>query len=137
MVDKEAPEKPGADSRSLDKDALRSGTYEVIRKRLLENSDELKERLEQLNRARKEAFGSIETEVLTTAHITTEHNCVPRDIVAIGDRILFGYNVSFGLSSERSPRDVFALFSHSEHEFQAESLGLLEQGNFFEDFSEL
>ena len=51
---------------------LEGGTYEIIRDRLLKQSDELRSRLDKLNDARKKVFGSIETELIATERITTE-----------------------------------------------------------------
>ena len=65
---------------------LESGTYEIIRNRLAGHGKELQDRLHKLNEARKEVFGSIETALISTERITTEHNCVPRDMAAIGTR---------------------------------------------------
>ena len=63
---------------------LEHGTYEVIRNRLSAGGKELRARLEQLNAARKEVFGAIETRLLGTERVTTDNNCVPRDVTAVG-----------------------------------------------------
>ena len=76
---------------------LESSTYEIIRSRLVNCGKELRSRLDQLNEARKNVFGSIDTVLLSTERITTEHNCVARDLLAVGNRILLGYNIHFGL----------------------------------------
>ena len=93
---------------------LESSTYEIIRNRLLASGKELRSRLDQLNEARKQVFGSIDTVLLSTERITTEHNCTPRDMVAIGNQLLFGYNVHFGLKSEMQPSDVFAQYTFKD-----------------------
>ena len=87
---------------------LERGTYEIIRNRLNTHADELRGRLEHLNEARRQVFGSIETKLLATQRITTSNNCVPRDIVAVGDSLIFGYNVHIGLKSETRLEDVCA-----------------------------
>ena len=79
--------------------ALESSTYEIIQNRLQSRGKELQSRLSQLNERRKEVFGSIETRLLGSDRITTEHNCVPRDMLAVGNRFLFGYNVVMGLKT--------------------------------------
>ncbi len=89
---------------------LEGGTYEIIRNRLRGYGEELRARLSRLNAARKDVFGSIDVKLLATERITTEHNCVPRDMAAVGDRFLFGYNVHFGLKTERHIADVFAAY---------------------------
>src|SRR5690554_7129309 len=49
---------------------------------------------------RQEAFGSSRMEVTGRVRIRTENNCLARDIVQVGDALLFGYNV-FLRSEER------------------------------------
>ena len=74
-------------------DGLAGSTYEIIRNRLENSGADLRSRLDQLNESRKDIFGSIDTALLSTERIATEHNCIARDMVSIGDRFLFGYNV--------------------------------------------
>ena len=80
---------------------LDTGTYEVLRDRLAAQAAELARRAEALNARRTEEFGSTELRLAGTERLRTEHNCVPRDIVAVGGVLLFGYNVFLGLK----PRD--------------------------------
>ena len=49
---------------------LEGGTYEIIRRRLTGHADELRARLEKLNAARKDVFGSIDTELTGTERLT-------------------------------------------------------------------
>jgi hypothetical protein len=104
---------------------------------LREHGVELRRRLEQLNGARKDVFGSIETRLLGTDRITTANNCTPRDIVAVGDLFLFGYNVHIGLRSETSLADVFAVYSFREGTFAEQSLEMLDNEQFQRDFREV
>ena len=76
---------------------LSAGTYEVLRNRLRDAAADLRTRLARLNEARAEVFGNIETVLISTERVTTEHNCVPRDLVSIGNQFLFGSNVQCGL----------------------------------------
>ena len=88
---------------------LEGGAYEVIRARLDRHAGELRGRLEALNAARHEVFGTIPTELLSTGHVATAHNCVPRDLTALGNGVyLLGYNIQFGLKQTTEPADVFA-----------------------------
>jgi len=89
---------------------LEGGAYEVIRARLDQHAASLRERVEALNAARHEVFGSIPTELLSTGHVGTTHNCVARDLVGLGgDLYLLGYNIQFGLKQTTELGDVFAL----------------------------
>ena len=116
---------------------LESSTYEIIRNRLANHGKELRARLSKLNDARKEVFGAIETKLLATDRVTTEHNCVPRDMVSIGKRFIFGYNVHFGLKTERHLSDVFSIYRFEDHAFHAEPLDLLKDEQFQRDFQEI
>jgi len=98
---------------------LDAGTYEVLRGRLRTQVAELGRRAEALNARRLTTFGSTELSLLGTERIRTEHNCVPRDIVSVGGRMLFGYNVFIGLKAETSVDDVFSL----HHFARAEGAG--------------
>ncbi len=117
---------------------LTGGTYELLRERLRSAAKELRERLDSLNRDRTAVFGNIETKLLATERITTEHNCIPRDLVAIEHRFLFGFNIQFGLKSEFHVPDVFALYRLEGLQFRAEPMdSVLGDKNFVTDFASL
>ena len=116
---------------------LAAGTYEVLRNRLRDASADLRARLAKLNDLRAEVFGNIETVLLSTERVTTEHNCTPRDLVAIGDQFIFGYNVQFGLKSEIGLADVFSAYKFSDHAFHVQDLALIGDERFSSDFHEL
>ncbi|MBA63177.1 MAG: AAA family ATPase [Planctomycetaceae bacterium] len=116
---------------------LETGTYEIIRNRLKSFAGELRDRLTSLNGARKDVFGSIETTLLGTERVTTEHNCVPRDIIAIGEQFIFGYNIHFGLRQTTHPNDVFAVYTFRDGTFHAEVSDLLSEPQFARDFQEI
>ncbi|WP_436715783.1 DNA repair ATPase [Roseiconus lacunae] len=116
---------------------LAAGTYEVLRNRLREAANELRTRLGKLNEARADVFGNIETKLLSTERVTTEHNCIPRDLVSVGDQFLFGYNVQFGLKTEIELADVFSSYEFSDQQFHEKPLEILNDSRFLNDFSEL
>jgi hypothetical protein len=116
---------------------LEHGTYEVIRNRLRNAGEDLRRRLEQLNAARKDVFGAIETTLLATERVTTDHNCVPRDMTPVGNYFLFGYNVHIGLKSVTNPEDVFAVYRFEDHAFTQQPLELIDDERFRRDFQEL
>lgn len=94
----------------VDKAVAEGGAYEVLRKRLAEQGRQLRERAEALNAQRLQTFGSSRMEVVGRLRIRTEHNCIARDIVQVGDCLLFGYNVFIGLKKEIRIGDVFSLY---------------------------
>ncbi|MFV0442431.1 MAG: DNA repair ATPase [Planctomycetaceae bacterium] len=118
---------------------LEGGTYEILRNRLKTHGTELGARLTKLNAGRKEVFGSIEQTLLATVRVTTDHNCVPRDMVAVGGKFMLGYNVHFGLKTERSIVDVFSAFSFDAQAQGLQPLGLevLESQQFSKDFQDV
>ena len=87
------------------------GTYEIIRDRLLAQARQLGEKVDALNARRLELFGGGEMAVIGSERIRTEHNCVPRDITGVGNKLLLGYNISFGLKSRVQVPDVFNLYT--------------------------
>ena len=113
---------------------LERGTYEIILNRLNSHADDLRTRLGQLNEERRDVFGSIATELISNQRITTDHNCTPRDIVPVGDRFIFGYNVHMGLKTRTELSDVFSVFEFSDRSMHAQPLDLLKNGTFEDEF---
>ena len=116
---------------------MERSTYEIIRNRLQVHAAELNQRLENLNAQRREVFGSIPTELVATERVTTENNCVARDMVEVGDHFIFGYNVRVGMRSVTQVADVFAVYKLDGHGFVQQPLDLLSDPNFEHDFSQL
>jgi Tfp pilus assembly protein PilZ len=96
---------PPADSASQ----LEGGSYDVIRKRLLDVAAALGKKAEELNERRIQTFGGSQISLLATERVRTDNNCVPRDIKAVSGHLLFGYNVFLGLKSETHVGDVFSV----------------------------
>lgn len=124
-----------------DTEQLEGGSYEVIRARLEKHGEDLRRRLGILNESRKEIFGAVETSLVATERVTTEHNCVPRDLIAVGgNRFLFGYNIQFGLKQTTDINDVFAAYEydpegHVFHPLPVEEV--LSDSSFSDDFKYL
>ena len=100
----------------MSEDTIERGTYEILRGRLEEHSKQLAKKANGLNGERLELFGGTEMTVIGNERIRTEHNCVPRDIRAIGDLLLFGYNVFLGLKTETQMEDVLSLHRFVEQD---------------------
>lgn len=127
----------GTEARPASAEALDQGTYQVLRNRLSQQAQLLRERLDRLNQTRREVFGSIPTELVSTQRITTAHNCVARDLVAVGDKLLFGYNVQMGLRNETHLEDVFTVYRRDGEQLVEVDLELLSDTNFQSDFRQL
>lgn len=127
----------------VDSAVAEGGAYEVIRKRLLEQGQRLTASVRTLNEARLAEFGSSAMSVIARVRVRTENNCTPRDIVQVGEHLLFGYNVFIGLKKETKVEDVFALFSKKKGESgdeleQVSFAGtFLAEQSFVNDFDEL
>ena len=124
-------------------DAVAEGdAYDLIRRRLLEHVGRLEDSTNALNKDREAAFGTTNLEVLSRVRVRTEHNCVPRDIVRVGERILFGYNVFIGLKRETAVEDVFAAYTFQENDGKFEivpdtNCEFLQDESFLRDFRDL
>ncbi|WP_157253875.1 DNA repair ATPase [Nonomuraea typhae] len=120
---------------------LEAGTYEVLRNRLQAQAKVLAQAAETVNAERLKVFGGAELTLLGTERIRTENNCVPRDIVSVGEVMVFGYNVFIGLKPETAVDDVFAVhrFTRDGESFRFDPAqwGALTDPAFRKDFAEL
>ena len=119
------------------------GSYELIQRRLSALGSDLNTQIKQLNDERIVTFGSTDMKVDARVRVRTEHNCVARDIAAIGDTLLFGYNVFLGLKRNITVSDVFSLHQVKGDGDDIEIVDVPLQGSFLEssefvrDFDEL
>jgi len=119
------------------------GSYDLIQRRLSALGSDLNTQIKQLNDERIATFGSTDMKVDARVRVRTEHNCVARDIAAIGDTLLFGYNVFLGLKRNITVADVFSLHQIKGEADDIEIVDLPMQGSFLEnpefvrDFDEL
>jgi hypothetical protein len=121
------------------------GSYEVIRRRLLDRVTELGKRAEQLDARRREVFGGSEMALAATERVRTENNCLPRDIAALGGSLLVGYDVFVGMKTEVLAPDIFALHRLVRDEsgaltfepFAVDAQTFLTDERFLKDFGDL
>ncbi len=116
---------------------LDGSTYDIIQSRLKEQKNKLQSRLNQLNDSRKLVFGSVATKLVGNNRINTENNCIARDIITIGDNIILGYNVHFGLRTNIQLEDVFGIYQYTDGHFAPQSLALVQDEVFLNDFVNL
>ncbi|MGW2225264.1 DNA repair ATPase [Streptomyces formicae] len=115
-----------------------AGTYEVLRDRLATRARQLADRATALNEQRAAAFGSTELTLTGTGSLPTEQPCVPRDIVAVGDALLFGYAAHLGPKSETAVGDVLALHDRDLNRLPDSAVpGLLDDPAFVREFAAL
>ncbi|NVJ59065.1 MAG: DNA repair ATPase [Gammaproteobacteria bacterium] len=119
------------------------GAYEVIHKRLIDQGTTLSALTDDLNTQRQKEFGSTEMQVLSRLRLRTDNNCEARDLVLVGNLVLFGYNVFLGLRKETQIEDVFSVYKLIEKDdtYELESINLkstfLADQQFVGDFREL
>jgi hypothetical protein len=99
-----------AATESLDQAVAQGGAYEVLRKRLSEQGSRLRNTADALNAQRLQEFGDSKLEIVGRLRVRSEQNAVGRDIVQVGDLLLFGYNVFLGLKASTAIADVFSLY---------------------------
>lgn len=142
----EQSEVAGKDGEDGGTSQLEGGSYEVIRARLVEQAKALAAKAEALNERRQEAFGGTELTVIANERVRTEHNCTPMDIVQVGGKLLFGFNVVLGLKQETEVSDVFSVHRFEPGEDEGydvaavpfeELPGVLDHPTFVEHFHEL
>jgi len=130
-------------SNQVENAVAEGGAYEVIRKRLVGQGQLLNQQAGKLNEARLAEFGSSDLSIISRVRVRTENNCVARDMVQVGDYLLFGYNVFIGLKKETKIDDVFSLFKLKDDgeqyslEAVSHSDSFLTSASFQSDFLEL
>ena len=126
-----------AATNTAEEAALSSGSYDILRQRLLNLDAELNRRLGSLNQRRRELFGGQDNQLVGDDRVTTAKTCVPRDIVAVGDRLVLGYNVPVGNNSEVDIADVFCTHLFDGESLHAAPEQLFADPRFVKDFKEL
>ena len=116
-------------------ETLEGGSYEIIQKRLMNLSDDLFTRITNMNQRRKEVFGALESQVLKSDRIQTKNNCVPRDMVSIGNLLIFGYNVFIGMKKETKISDVFSVYEFKDDRFEEVDSRIFRDPEFLKDFN--
>jgi len=127
----------------VDQAVAQGGAYEVLRRRLSEQGARLRGLADAFNARRLQEFGDSRMEAVGRLRIRTEHNSVGRDIVQVGDLLLFGFNVYMGLKATTSVADVFGLYRLTETSEGYDvapvdlAASFLSDGTFQRDFGEL
>ncbi|MGW1652598.1 DNA repair ATPase [Streptomyces atratus] len=114
-----------------------AGTYDVLRRRLTARAADLASRAEALNARRTEEFGSTELRLTGTEQIRTEQPSVPRDLVAVGGRLLFGFERGPGAAEPAGVGDVLVLCGPALEEAPDGAGGPLEDEAFVREFTAL
>ncbi|MCH0562869.1 DNA repair ATPase [Streptomyces sp. MUM 2J] len=119
-------------------DAVDAGTYEVLRDRLAAQAADLARRAEALNTRRTAEFGATHLDLTGTGRLRTERAAVPRDLVAVGEHLLFGCTDLTGLREEPSVADVLAVYDRDLNRLPEDAVpGLLDDPAFVREFAAL
>ncbi|MEU2052771.1 DNA repair ATPase [Streptomyces bungoensis] len=123
-------------------DTADAGTYEVLRDRLRVHAADLARRAEALNARRAEEFGSAGLALEATGRLRTGHACVPCDVVAVGDVLLFGSTGrtgdGTGDGTGAAVADVLALYDRDLGRLPEDAVpGLLDDPAFVREFAAL
>ncbi|MCS2610485.1 DNA repair ATPase [Halomonas dongshanensis] len=110
-----------------------STAFETIKRRLASQGSELGAAVATLNAERAEVFGTSNMALLGRARVRTENNAIARDMVRIGEQILFGFNVQFGLRKALAASDVFALYHLKDDDDGLELTEASLEGSFLTD----
>ncbi|UOE38781.1 DNA repair ATPase [Chryseobacterium oryzae] len=116
---------------------LNSGTYEIIQNRLNEQKNDLILRLSKLNENRKEIFGGVDFSLIANERISTEHNCIAKDIFSLKDVLIFGSNAHLGLQTEINVSDVFSVYKINNKRFEPQNDSLINDEIFVDEFKNL
>ncbi|MFD4855883.1 DNA repair ATPase [Streptomyces atratus] len=114
-----------------------AGTYDVLRRRLTARAADLASRAEALNARRTDEFGSTELRLTGTEQIRTEQPSVPRDLVAVGGRLLFGFERGPGAAEPAGVGDALVLCGPALEEAPDGAGGPLEDEAFVREFTAL
>lgn len=115
-----------------------AGAYEVLRRRLSAQAGELVRRAEALNVRRTEEFGSTGLRLLATEQVRTERASVPRDLVAVGGKLLFGFERGPGARGEAGVDDVLLVRdAEADGDAPGSDGTLLDDEDFRREFSSL
>ncbi|CAL9392702.1 DNA repair ATPase [Streptomyces sp. enrichment culture] len=131
---------PGGDNtaRTPGTDDADGGAYQVLRDRLGAEAAELARRADELNRRRIEEFGSAGLRLAGTERLRTERTSVPRDLVAVGDALLFGYEARPRPETDTAVGDVLALHDRDLNRLPDDAVpGLLDDPAFVREFAAL
>ena len=142
-TDTAAPANTPAAAQQDESIANESGAFDVLKRRLAAQGEALGSKAQALNAARIAEFGQSASSLAARLRVRTENNCIARDVVQVGDLLIFGYNVFIGLRKETQVADVFSLYrvpataAADELEPVALENSFLAERRFVADFREL
>ncbi len=119
------------------------GAYEVLKARLSQQGQHLRDLTQAFNQQRQSIFGSQELQLVGKANVQTNARSIPIDMAQVNQQLLFGYQVTVGLKSAPSLEDVFGLYQlrESDGTYRIDPIDLessfLQDSRFHHEFTEL
>ena len=93
-----------SDTHAVEQLVAGGGSYDLLKSRLTRQGQALLGKVQQLNEARVQAFGRSEQSLLLRTRARTDNNCVARDMVRIGDVLLWATTSSSACARKRRSR---------------------------------
>ncbi len=75
--------------------------------------------------------------MIANERISTEHNCIAKDIFSLKNTLIFGSNAHLGLQTEINISDVFSVYSINNKRFEPKDISLIGDEIFIEEFKNL
>ncbi|MGF1725409.1 DNA repair ATPase [Photobacterium nomapromontoriensis] len=128
---------------AIDDAVSEGGAYEVLKARLSQQGETLKDLSQQFNLKRQQTFGGSDFALIGKANVQTNSRCVPVDMAQVNGQILFGYQVYVGLKASPALSDVFGVYTLNESDgtYRLDPIQLeasfLNDAQFTHEFSEL
>jgi hypothetical protein len=91
--------------------AAPTSTYQLLRERLRAIAERLRQASDAVNAERAAVFAGVQLTLTEQDRLHTEQPSLPRDVVSVGELLLFGFNAGGSLGRTRHVADAFALFS--------------------------
>ena len=122
-----------AETLSTESIIREGGTFATLKKRLTDHGSSLRGAVKGLNEEREIKFGASSMDVLGRVRARTPHNCIARDVVRLGEFLLFGFNVEYGLKQTVELSDVFSLYRLETNQGNWEITQSATAGSFLEN----
>ncbi|GAL04639.1 hypothetical protein JCM19237_1311 [Photobacterium aphoticum] len=128
---------------AIDDAVSEGGAYEVLKARLSQQGETLKDLSQQFNLKRQQTFGGSEFSLIGKANVQTDARCIPVDMAQVNGQILFGYHVYVGLKASPALSDVFGVYTLNEADgtYRLDPVSLdacfLNDPQFIHEFTEL
>ncbi|CAH7347196.1 conserved hypothetical protein [Vibrio chagasii] len=110
----------------VSKALLDGGSFDIIRRRLINHADKLNSKVDSLNSSRRDEFGGGALDLAGSINLLTPANCTPVDMARVGSKLLFGFETKLGIKSKLEMSDIFAVYQLQDNNEQLTEIPLSE-----------